>query len=175
MVDLDKLKSKAAQADKSEASEKQPEVITAVQEINESEAEVVAESRISADVKSEPKLFQHYTCARSSMKMITKTGIPIIFVAHKHITNNQKIISYLDSEIRLGLKVVTKGEAMTEEDADPMSRLRREIIAEYLAKEAIENAESGEPIKSGTGILSSADIVTAGASSSSDAGASPSS
>lgn len=175
MVDFSKLQAKFEA--KSEDKDKQPEATTDVQEsvevhkeINEPEvvasaAEVVAEV---VEVKPEPKqtLFQHYHCARSSMKMITKTGIVIAFVAHKYITDNKAIINYLDAEIKLGLKVITKGEAMTEEDADPMSRLRREIIAEYLEKEAIENAAEA-PILPSTGILSSSNVITAKQSSSS--------
>ncbi|PHQ81732.1 MAG: hypothetical protein COB66_01285 [Coxiella sp. (in: Bacteria)] len=121
--------------------------------------------------------FQHYHCARPSMKMITHKGTVIVFVAHKFITENEEIIAYLNSEIAAGCDVVTKGELLTELEADPMASLRERIIkeeAERIAAAAQKLQEdTAQAAMKGTGIVSSDSLVTAGASNSSASASAP--
>ena len=86
----------------------------------------------------EENMYQHYACARQSMKMITHGGKKIIFTGYKLITRDQDVIAYLDDEIRKGIRVVTKGELLSTEDSDPMASYRKQVIAEYEAKQAAE-------------------------------------
>ncbi len=160
MIDLEKLKENTV-AKKSDEEE----------EVVEPTEPVLKYKPVPVVKKRESKVFQHYKCSRSSMKLITTIGTPIVFVLYQFYTDNTEIIGYLDLQIKLGLKSVTKGEALTAEEADPMSRLRREIIAEYVAKEAAELAaaqEAAEAPVGGAGILSSSQVMTSGQSSSSD-------
>ena len=82
--------------------------------------------------------FQHYASSRIAMNLVTEAGTKVRFVNHQYITADDEIIAYLDDQIKRGLNVVTKGELLTAEDADPMTALKRKHIAEYLEKEAAE-------------------------------------
>ena len=87
---------------------------------------------------SDSKKYQHYNCARIAMNMVTEEGKKIRFVNHQYITADEHEIKYLNDQIKRGLTVITKGELMTAEEADPMEALKRKHIAEYLAKESAE-------------------------------------
>jgi hypothetical protein len=82
--------------------------------------------------------FQHYASSRGNIRLVTAQGIPISFVNFKYITDNAHCIEYLDSEIALGIGIITKGELMTAKEADPMEALRAKFIAEYEAERAAE-------------------------------------
>ena len=82
--------------------------------------------------------FQHYGSSRIAMNLVTEEGTKVRFVNHQYITADERIIRYLDDQIDRGLNVITKGELLTAEDADPMTALKRKHIAEYLEKEAAE-------------------------------------
>lgn len=77
-------------------------------------------------------VYQHYSSSRVAIKLITDKGKKITFTDYQFITADQDIIDYLDTEIKSGMNVVTKGKAMTSEEADPMAALKRRHIAEYL-------------------------------------------
>lgn len=89
--------------------------------------------------KNSSPVFQHYTSAKPTMRMITKKGARITFIDHSFITADKECIRYLDLELTNPVLGITKGEAMTAEDADPMAALRAKIIAEHEAKKAEEN------------------------------------
>lgn len=80
--------------------------------------------------------YQHYNCAKQATKMITTMGKVVAFTNFKFITKDQDIIDYLNEEIARGLTIITKGELLTHEEADPMSALKKRVIEEYLAKQA---------------------------------------
>jgi hypothetical protein len=90
---------------------------------------------VSAPVSAAPK-FQHYSSAKSSMKMITPGGLLITFTAYSFQTNNEVMIEYLDSEISIGNTALTKGELLTEEEASPIAALKAKHFAEFEAQQA---------------------------------------
>lgn len=98
--------------------------------------------------QKDEKLFQQYNSSRISMRLLTKTGRPIIFAGYSFITSDQDLIEYLDEEIKLGLNCISKGEAVTSKEADPMSALKDKHIAEYKAQllaEKVAAAKGEEP------------------------------
>lgn len=107
-------------------------------EINKPAQSPTISTSTPAVAGSEEKTFQVYRSSRISMRMITSEGIPILFSNYEYITDNYKVIEYLDNEIALGLKEISKGEAMSSREADPMERLRQKHIEEYLAKKEEE-------------------------------------
>lgn len=78
--------------------------------------------------------YQHYTCSRTSMRMVTPTGGRISFAGYEYITRDPSHIEYLDAEIDLGLNCVTKGALLTVDEANPMEALKRKHIAEYISE-----------------------------------------
>lgn len=103
-----------------------------------------AEQEVPAAPPGEEKTYQHYSSARVALRMITPRGKRINFVNHSFITDDEEIISYLDSEIRGGLNVISRGERMTHDAADPMSALKRKIIKEFLASQEKEAQRAAE-------------------------------
>jgi hypothetical protein len=96
--------------------------------------------------KQETAKFQHYQSSRIAMRMITDKGKKIIFTKFEFLTQDEEIITYLDTQIaeakytgrNLG---ITKGKLLTYDDIDPMAVLKRKHIAEYLASEQQELAD----------------------------------
>ena len=88
------------------------------------------------------KKFQVYTSSMQAHKIVRKDGKVLNIVNGKYITSDEGDIEFLDAEIKAGFKYLTKGEPVTSEQADPMAALRaqikREAVAEYLAKEQKE-------------------------------------
>ena len=80
--------------------------------------------------------YQHYQCARQSMKMITPKGKKIAFVNFQFITCDQDCIDYLNEAINRGVRSITKGKLMTREEANPMSALKAEWKKEWEAEQA---------------------------------------
>jgi len=80
--------------------------------------------------------YQVFTSPKLSFRMMTPKGRRIYFIAGKCITKVKEEIEYLDSEIEAGIRFITKGEAITSEDLDPMVALRKRIIKEYEAEKA---------------------------------------
>lgn len=90
--------------------------------------------------KEPEKKYQHYSSSRISMRMISTKGRLINFTNFGFATDDQEVIDYLDNEIKLGLKDITKGALITEEEADPMYAFKQQVIAEHEAKKAAEAA-----------------------------------
>lgn len=135
----DKLKEMAAAA-----STKNPEVIPAEQEqLNKVADPSTQAAPVPAPVPSvqappvvEERKFQHYSSSRLNMAMLTKIGQRINFISGVFITDDKSVIRYLDEEIANGLNIITKGELLTEKEADPMEALKKKHIAEYLEQQA---------------------------------------
>lgn len=94
---------------------------------------------------------QVYKSALKSHKIIAPRGKVLHVVDYKHITDNEDDIAFLDEEIRKGFPYLKKLTEVEVRDADPMAALREQIkkeaIAEYLAKEQAELAAAGEENK----------------------------
>ena len=90
---------------------------------------------------SEKPTFQHYTSAKTTMRMITPKGARITFIDNSFVTSDSEVIRYLDRELKNPTLGITKGKLMTAEDADPMKALKAKIIAEHEAKKATEGTE----------------------------------
>jgi len=82
--------------------------------------------------EKEEKRFQHYSSARSAVRLITESGMVINFVNFQYITDSREAISYLDSQITRGLPGITRGEALTATEADPVLSVKKKIINEFL-------------------------------------------
>lgn len=121
--------------------------------------------------------FQSYTARKQSFKTITPKGRVIVIVDYKFVTKNQEEIDYLDYEIENGFSLLSKGVTVTSEDADPMSALRKRIIAEHEAEKAAEaevrdlgtTAEGGKGAAKLNPVASAALKKLAAGSSSADA------
>jgi hypothetical protein len=95
----------------------------------------------------EEKKFQHYHSSLTSMTMISKIGQRINFVGGKFITADPSVIRYLDDEIEMGMREITKGELLTEKEADPMEVFKAKVIAEYLEQQAREAVNAALGVK----------------------------
>lgn len=87
------------------------------------------------DAEGQPVKYQHYTCSRISMNLITPEGHKICFVNFKFITQDTRLIAYLDEQISFGMRDITKGELLTADEADPMAKLKAQHFAEFQAKQ----------------------------------------
>lgn len=87
-----------------------------------------------SDVVEEPK-FQHYSYSRVSTQLVTEKGKLIKFNNYEFITSDKECIDYLDEQIAGGLIGFAKGKLLTASEANPKERLKKEIIAEYLANQ----------------------------------------
>ena len=87
----------------------------------------------------EQQKFQHYKCARPSMRMITSAGKRINFAKFELFTQDEDIIAYLDAEIKINPNVgVIKGALMSVEDKDPMAALKRQHYLEFQQQKEAE-------------------------------------
>lgn len=117
--------------------------------------------------EAEERKFQHYKSSRPSTRLITDTGIRIVFTKFGYMTDQQDVIDYLDREIAAGLNVIQKGELLTAKESDPMERLRQQHIAEYVAEQkqakidAIEGKQRdfGETTGVKLNVATSADVA----------------
>jgi len=93
---------------------------------------VKKEETEDASPKVEDQKFQHYSCSRIAMKLITEKGTKIVFTNFKFITCDEEIIEYLNTEAKGCLKGVIKiGELLTHKEADPMEEVKRKAVEEY--------------------------------------------
>lgn len=106
-------------------------------------ASVALATAAALGAASENKMFQHYTCSRPSVKLTTPTGIRIAFTNYTYLTQDETVIEYLDKEIAAGLGIITKGELLSKEDSDPMERLRKKHIEDYLAEQKAKQEAIG--------------------------------
>lgn len=106
---------------------------------------------VKPTAKPVEKKYQHYASSRVSTRMLTKTGREIKFVNYQFITDDKDLIEYLNGEIAMGLRAITKGELLTHAESNPMeilkaalkkeleseieTRIRAEIEAEMKGKE----------------------------------------
>ena len=91
--------------------------------------------------------FQHYASSRNCMNLLTEDGSKICFVGFKFITNDQKLISYIDQQISLGMTEITKGELLTADEADPMMQLKAKHFAEFKALQDAVSSSAQHPNK----------------------------
>ncbi len=131
--------------------------------VNPEATEPAKEPEIISPEVEEQK-FQHYKSSRLSMRMITIKGKKIQFTGHQFITTDKDIIEYIDSEIRLGLNVVTKGPLLTSAESDPMEQLRKKHIKEYLEQQAKEASDKALGITRDMGNTKSKEMIAAGPS-----------
>lgn len=127
--------------------------------------------------KKEGRMFQHYSSAKSAMQMITEKGKKIKFVSYQFITDDEDIIEYLNTEIKGGLRDITKGKLMSLEEANPMVAIRRQHFIEFQEEQERQRVaealgeernmgETNEGKKSPLGAASTKQIVNASGSSS---------
>jgi len=117
---------------------------------------------ITAPLQSK-NLHQHYTSSRASVGLITTKGKKINFVGHEFYTQDPEIIDYLDTEIGLGLGVITKGKPVTSASRDPIANLRAQIIEEHEAKKAKEASDEALGITKDMGTTKPKDAHKLGA------------
>jgi len=110
--------------------------------LNSTDVEPTDAASTEPTVEVEATVFQHYASSRIAMRLVTTNGKKISFTNYQFITADPDIIDYLDAEIKAGINVITKGKAMTSEEADPMASLKRKHIAEYLEQQKEESAKA---------------------------------
>jgi len=87
----------------------------------------------------EERKFQHYSCAKQTMRTFTDTGRAITFINFQFITDDEDLIEYLNTQIaKRALPGIAKGASMTSEEASPMSALKRRLRLEILAEQKAE-------------------------------------
>lgn len=101
--------------------------------------------------KAPEKVFQHYKSSKASTRLITKTGGKINFAGYEFITDNESFIAYLDAEIANGMRSITKGEALTSDQIDPMAAYRRKVIKEYEEEKELERVMEAKGISKDMG------------------------
>lgn len=104
---------------------------------------VTAPTETISDVIGDPnaiKEFQTYKSSRRAMQMLTETGRKIRFTEFLFITKDRELIAYLDSEIELGSRDITKGEKVSTDERDPMAVLRAKHFKEFQDMQAKEAA-----------------------------------
>lgn len=85
-------------------------------------------------------VYQQYKSAKPSTRIVTDKGIRFAFVGFELLTADEHIIDYLDKQIAVhGLPGITKGEALTLADRNPMLTLERQLRAKIM-KELEEEA-----------------------------------
>lgn len=97
-------------------------------EANQAQAELdsVAEEEI---------VYQQYKSSRPSTRVVTESGIRISFVGFELLTTDPHVMEYLDNQIaKNGLPGITKGEALTLSDRNPMATMERKLRAEIRAE-----------------------------------------
>lgn len=122
---------------------------------------------------SEDIIYQQYKSAKPSTRIVTDKGIRVAFVGFELLTVDEHVIEYLDTQIaKHGLPGITKGEALTLDDRDPMATMRRslkeelrlEIEAELLAKHRGETRDLGETESKGMKVAGTDKLAAAAAS-----------
>ena len=86
--------------------------------------------------------YQIYTSSMQAHKLIMPCGKVLHVTKGQFVTCDEAEIAFIDAEIKLGFKYLTKGGTTTSATADPMAaykaKIGKEAIAEYLAKEQAE-------------------------------------
>lgn len=104
-------------------------------DITENKPIVMAETK---DKSAQSVMWQQYKSARPSVRTITSSGKRICFTNYEYFTREKDVVEWLDSEIsNYGLPGITKGELMSTSERDPMEKLKKQHIAEYLAAEEV--------------------------------------
>jgi hypothetical protein len=155
---LDKIKSKTQEAQTPKANSNE----VATKELELAEEKLMREPKAPSVPE---KIYQRYVSSQKSMRMITYSGAPVIFVNGELITDNTAVIAYLDKEIKNGLRAVNKAGEVNSNDADPMARLRQElkkemeaeVIADFLRKERERQVRDDTTGIMGTNALANAE------------------
>lgn len=131
-----------AMQEKLKAQREAAEALKALSPEDKAKLDIEANQLKSASANEE--MFQQYRSAQASTRMITDKGIRFNFVNHELLTKDPHIIEYLDSQISLpGYFGITKGEALSSSDRDPMKALERALrikIKKEIEEEAIAKA-----------------------------------
>lgn len=124
----------------------------------------------AAAAEQEDIIYQQYKSAKPSTRIVTDKGIRIAFVGFELLTTDEQVIDYLDAQIKIhGLPGITKGEALTLADRDPMATLERqlrdkirgELEAEMLAKAKGEVRDMGATEAKGMKVAGTDKLSTA--------------
>lgn len=82
-------------------------------------------------------MWQEYMSAAPAVRTITNKGTRIAFTDHKYYTDRKEVVRWLDNEIaNRTLPGITKGKFLTSTERDPVARLKKQHIKEYLAEQA---------------------------------------
>lgn len=78
----------------------------------------------------------HYQMSLSSGTYILRDGSPCVFVSGSFYTNSKKIISELNEEVENPTSLISYVGEVNEEDLDPLNEIKKQAIADYLARTA---------------------------------------
>jgi hypothetical protein len=110
----------------------------------EAAALAALEAQEAEATSKEDIVFQQYKASRSSARIVTDKGIRITFAGFELLTHDPAVIEYLDAQIAIhGLPGITKGEALTLNDRNPMATMERKLriqIKKELEEEAAARA-----------------------------------
>lgn len=103
----------------------------------------MSESQIQIQTGDQPVLANLYMSYAPSIKFVFKNGSVANFVNHRFFTSNPEEIKELDQEIKVhkhpSFYINPRETRVNPAEQDPMSRLRKRIIEEYLASQAAQN------------------------------------
>lgn len=89
-----------------------------------------------AHTPTEEVLWQQYRSARAATRTITDKGKHIKFTHHEYYTRESDVVEWLDKEIAGGtLPGITRGELVTTSERDPLEKLKKKHIAEYIKEQ----------------------------------------
>lgn len=95
-------------------------------------------------IEAKEEHFHHYISARVAPRLATEKGHKIRFTDHRHLTQNEEVIEYLDREIKAhNLPGITIEEIVSTSDIDPQASLRKRARKELLKELQAEAAGGG--------------------------------
>lgn len=98
-------------------------------------------SNSNAPEKASDEVYQTYTSNTSHISLFTDKGKRIVFVNHQHITNDPKVITYLDEEISNGHPEIKKGAPVDKIQGDPLEGLRAKFFEEFKQQQLQANMD----------------------------------
>lgn len=130
--------------------------------MTENKIDINLKKDVAKDPEQEPE-YQQYSSSRISTCMIVPGGKRINFTNYEYYTKDPEIIAYLDKEIAAGMRVITKGKMVSQDDLNPAAALRRKTIEEFKAsQEGRDFSESRAKPKPGAGGAGTGAVSTAG-------------
>lgn len=119
------------------------EAIAASKASSSAEASALASDLDAIADKDGELLYQTYTCSRTSTQMVSDKGRKVRFSNFLFITKDEALIEYLDAQITLGLRDVTKGDKVATDSRDPMAAVRAKHYKEFLVLQKAAKAKEG--------------------------------